>query len=772
MSKIKTQVFAGFLGTLFMAGVIFAALKANVLADSPSVVINEMMYHPASGDELDEFLELYNTTASPIDLENWCFTDGIILCFGPGATIDGNGYAVLSPDADRTLSLYGVTTIGTYTGRLSNGGETVTLRDNNSNIVNSLTYDDAPPWPTSPDGTGPSLALKDPTKDNSLATSWAACPCGSSPGVANLIYTADLPDVINLSTPQNVTPATVPTITVDVSNTTSVNLVYKVMFGSEVTVPMYDDGSHGDGSAADGTYGATIPAQAAGQLVRYKVTASNSNGTQTMPGYGDTVNYQGYVVQDSSIASQLPVFQWFMEPSEYTDMVTNHSFDDQEFNCIVAYENTVIDNAGIHVKGQTTRGLVKKPFAITLPQGYKLQIADMTRPVDEFHLNSTYLDSSGVMDIISWRMAADIGMPTTQMFKIRLQNNGQFYGLYTFAEEYDKQWRQEFGYQDGSFYKGRVKKTRSSFDDGTELQDWNTGVSDKTAQTRISYAIEHQDIPNTINLMAFDTFLRNWDVTFGKNWIAYHDINGTGRWKSLPYDLDGTFYGGSAWVAGQNFVSPYEMPGTEGEFNRGYRAPLLALYDDPLYRQNYYRRLRTLTDKYLESGWLQDQFDELTTQTAPEFELDFTKWSSLVGDSVSGRKNVEDILAEMKVNLTKRFRKPWAVPEAQSATPVVKIESVNINVSNRTEDYIVLKNNSSDAVDMSDWLIPEINYRLPVGSVIAPGQYAYIVRNDVTFSAANPTLYVIGQFEQDLPAIGSINLERQNTTISDTKLIT
>lgn len=771
MKRVKTSGILGSLALLIFGFFIFGSNLPSASADSPSIVINEIMYHPESGVDNDEFLEIHNTTGATVDLTDWCFTAGISLCFSSGTTIASGAYAIISPNAAHTLSTYGVATIGTYTGKLDNGGETLTLTDNNSNIINSITYDDTPPWPTSPDGEGPSMVLKDPSKDNTLATSWAACPCGFSPGIVNLILTAGLPDIINLSTPQNVLPSASPNVTVEVTNATSVNLVYKVMFGAEQTVTMYDDGAHGDGSSGDGTYGASIPAQAAGKLVRYKVTATNNNGTQTKPGGSDTIHYQGYVVQDSSVTSQIPILQWFMEDSQRNDMIANHSFDDQDFPTVIAYGNTVIDNALIHIKGQTTRGMDKKAFAVTLPKGYKAQFAGMTRAVDEFHLNSSYLDNSGVGDIMAWRLAEEIGMPTTQVFKIRLQNNGGFYGLYTFAEEYDKSWREEFGFQDGSFYKGGLKKTRLAENDGTELQEWNLGVQNNSPQERIDYALRHQDIPNTINLMAFNTFLRNWDVTFGKNWMAYHDINGTDRWKSLPYDLDSVFHGGSAWVAGQHYVTPYEMPGTEGEFARWYRAPLLVLYDDPIYREAYFRRLRTLTDTYLMSGWLNDQFDQLVSETEAEYLLDFEKWGSLTNDSVSGRKNVEDVLAEMKVNLTKRFRKDWAVPAEQSVDPVVIIDDINVNIADRNEDYIVLKNESSESIDMSGWSIPELNYELPPGSVIAAGQSAYIVRKDTVFSANYPAHYVIGEFSQDMPVIGAITLERQNNTQSDMEVI-
>ena len=166
--------------------VVFSAINivnSDVYAASAGdVIINEIMYKPASNVDDDEFLELYNKTASPIDISNWCFTEGITLatanptpptCFEAGTTIAANGYLVVSPNPTQTNTAYGVTAAASYVGStLSNGGETVTLVDDSASVINSVTYDDSAPWPTSPDGDGPSLELKDPNLDNTDGNNW------------------------------------------------------------------------------------------------------------------------------------------------------------------------------------------------------------------------------------------------------------------------------------------------------------------------------------------------------------------------------------------------------------------------------------------------------------------------------------------------------------------------------------------------------------------------------------------------------------------------
>src|SRR5262249_6001631 len=42
----------------------------------------------------------------------------------------------------------------------------------------------------------------------------------------------------------------------------SVAVRYRVMYGAETELPMFDDGMHGDGAANDGVYGQTLPVAA------------------------------------------------------------------------------------------------------------------------------------------------------------------------------------------------------------------------------------------------------------------------------------------------------------------------------------------------------------------------------------------------------------------------------------------------------------------------------------------------------------------------------
>ncbi|MCA9309154.1 CotH kinase family protein, partial [Candidatus Saccharibacteria bacterium] len=750
-------------------------VNSTQAASPGDIIINELMYNPDGQNEDLEYLELYNVTNDPVNLEDWCFTDGITLvtnnpsdasCFEDGTVVGANDYLIVSPNPAQTNATYGQTASASYAGtNLSNSGETVTLEDNTSTVIDSVTYDDGAPWPVTPDGDGPSLELKDPATDNSVAANWGASVGGPTPKAENSWLSLELPVINSVSDPEDITAVETVVISAELTNADSAALVFRVMFNAEQVVAMNDSGTSGDAVAGDDVFTAQIPAQAAGELVRFRVEASNTDGTVTSPADSDSVDYHGYVVQ-KDIDTELPVLQWFMDPSEYTDMMENHTHDDEKLPCVIAYGNEVFDNARVHIKGTTTRNLTQKAFAIDMPEGYKLQYGDMEREVDEFHLNSTYLDSTGIADVLSWRLAKEIGMPISQVFKTRLQQNGEFYGLYTFAEEYDKQWREEFGYQEGSFYKDNEKKNREEFDDGSEYDDWYNASAGDRSEERRDYILDNQDIPNHINFMAFEVFIRNGDWLKNRNSLSYHDIPDTGRWSVMPYDLDGAMFGGSAVVPGQNFVSPYEFPGAQGRFTRLWRSPFLAIYDEPDFRQVYYRRLRTLADQYLATGWYMDQYEDLMEKTEQDYQLNYEKWGAL-SDGPLQRQWLRGVIEEMELNYFHRFNNAWAVPDEQSANPVIDIQGVSNSTLNRDEDYIVIENNSAEAVDMSNWSIPELDFTFPLGAGLAPGQTGVVVRRDSVYRLSFSGSYVLGQLGDDIPASGTLTLNRADSSSSD-----
>jgi hypothetical protein len=140
-----------------------------------SIVINEIMYHPVTEDDADEYIELYNRGISAVSLTGWRLSKGIRYDFPEGTTIGPDEYLVVAKDPDRLRAKYGIdNVVGPYDGVLSNSGERIRLRDEYDNVVNTVRYYDGGDWPGAADGEGSSLELIDPMDDNDVPAAWAA----------------------------------------------------------------------------------------------------------------------------------------------------------------------------------------------------------------------------------------------------------------------------------------------------------------------------------------------------------------------------------------------------------------------------------------------------------------------------------------------------------------------------------------------------------------------------------------------------------------------
>lgn len=130
-------------GLLSLAALLYAyalPLRARPLevrmAQAGDVVINEVAWMGTAADYNDEWIELYNTTAQALNLSGWQLragsgTPNIVLT----GTIPAGGYYLLERADDTTLSDMPADQI--YTGALNNTGDTLTLTDALSQVIDT-----------------------------------------------------------------------------------------------------------------------------------------------------------------------------------------------------------------------------------------------------------------------------------------------------------------------------------------------------------------------------------------------------------------------------------------------------------------------------------------------------------------------------------------------------------------------------------------------------------------------------------------------------------
>jgi len=58
-------------------------------------------------------------------------------------------------------------------------------------------------------------------------------------------------------------------------------------------------------------------------------------------------------------------------------------------------------------------------------------------PVDQLNLQASYADKSYMREYLSFHLLAEAGNPYSKFFPVRMYQNGQFFGLYSFYEDVD-----------------------------------------------------------------------------------------------------------------------------------------------------------------------------------------------------------------------------------------------------------------------------------------------------------------------------------------------
>jgi hypothetical protein len=106
-------------------------LAGGVSAREAVLTFNEIHYHPSAAHDSGEWVELYNQMAVPVDISGWKLSAGIDFDFPEGTVVEPGAYLVVAKEPAKLQAQTGFAdALGPYTGSLSNGGETIRLRNN------------------------------------------------------------------------------------------------------------------------------------------------------------------------------------------------------------------------------------------------------------------------------------------------------------------------------------------------------------------------------------------------------------------------------------------------------------------------------------------------------------------------------------------------------------------------------------------------------------------------------------------------------------------
>lgn len=164
-----------------------------------SVSFNEIMYHAPGKPEL-EWIELYNPLGIDMDVSGFHLEGSVHFTFAAGTFIKAHGFLVVAANADALAKAKGAAlAIGSYAGQLSDDLGAVELWNNFGRLMDSISYGDDEPWPTSADGSGASLAKRVGGTASPLAENWIeSANIGGTPGAANFPLPAAAPAPVAL----------------------------------------------------------------------------------------------------------------------------------------------------------------------------------------------------------------------------------------------------------------------------------------------------------------------------------------------------------------------------------------------------------------------------------------------------------------------------------------------------------------------------------------------------------------------------------------------
>jgi len=570
----------------------------------------------------------------------------------------------------------------------------------------------------------------------------------------------------------------------------SVTLVYRVMYGSEISLAMTPGGG--------GLFTATIPASASapGEMVRWKIVATDDQSLSTIEpsfldqeGTNQSPEYLGTVIVDPALPTSLPIYAWFSQnvSSAHTRTGARASFfHNGEFH----------DNIFVRQRGGFTNGNSQK---FDFNQGDSFQYDPLNPKVGEINLNAQGSDSSYIRQELAFDLMRKGDCPSSVAFPVQLRVNNSYDRVAIFIEQVDDDYikRQSLP-ENGALYKfvqrtnlrpvlndtatGVEKKTRLSEDD-SDLQALIDGLKSSLAGTDIEnssalihtpaetaardpFLFDNLNIPQIVNYLVGTILCQDTDDT-RKNFYIYRDSEASGEWYLFPWDKDFT------WGVGEEGNNKARHPfwGDSAHKNPNanqWNVLYDAIHHNPRIRAMILRRTRTLSEKiYTPSAtdpnaWPEQEALRLEAVIDPVMNVDSASLLSLI----DRRRN----------DLYNNYWGPTygnesLVPTTQTPGLVMQFGAIDFNPAstNQNQEFFELKNTNGEDLDISGWSISGgVTFTFAGGTVVPAGESIFVSPSTATFRqrSTSPTggegRFVVGPYSGHLSNFG------ETLTLTDT----
>ncbi len=704
------------------------ALGGSVQA-ADSIVISEIMYHPGHAlntpeNLKQEWIELFNPGTQTVNLTGWRFSDGVEFVF-PTVSIGAGQYLVVAADVSTFKAKYPSVTnvVGGWTGWLSNSGEKIEIVDAAGEVVDSVKYADGGEWAVrelgpaesgndgtrhrgwqwsnAHDGGGRSLELRNPALPNEFGQNWAASLVdGGTPGGPGIVPVTDSAPLIWDGGQWPLIPGPSDAVTVtarivderttgmtvtlryrlDSSTYTGPNTYPQFNAASYLSVPMLDDGLHGDKKAGDGVFGGRIPAQANGKIVEFYVEARDAGGkVRTWPapsmvdGVAQQVTNALYQVDSSFtptwVPGSFPIYYIIMTEMErarleYIGRHSSLSSPNSQMNAtFISVDGTGMElryNVGVRNRGHGTRNGPPNNQHVAIPSDRPWH----GRSGLNFNCRNTPCQ---IMGSAIFRMA---GIVAPQNVPAQLRVNGvnlataNMYGVYARLDAFDGYFADQYfcdgadgnlyacfrdngeadlrylGTNPNSYRPSYFKESNASADNWSDLIHLVDVLNNAPEATYLQEVSKVMNVSQWLRYIALDSLLMNnetgLNLGIGDDYFMYCGVTDP-RFVLIPHDLDTILDSG-----GNVNASIFSIARGGGNYN-GVDG-LKRFFNNPEVITLYQQAMLTLLDDFFNPETLDPLIDRVVGGFAPTSRTDAMKQRI--------RQRIAAVRAQIPQNLT------------------------------------------------------------------------------------------------------------------------
>ena len=339
---------------------------------------------------------------------------------------------------------------------------------------------------------------------------------------------------------------------------------------------------------------------------------------------------------EGNVQSKLPIYEIHMRPEDL-EMMDNNPRGEELFPATFKTKGEVYENVKIRYRGQWARTWPKKPLKIFFNDDKPFE------GQKRLNLNSSFRDPSFIRETVAYHIYRKAGVPASQSQLARVHLNGEFRGLYVQVEQPDKAFAKRNELKGATIIKANSKMKeadervlpsvdhyRLHYEQETQKDEDAIpalkAFCEELEKTRnaLEFFEKNVDLEKYINYLAATALCQNWDG-YNKNHFLVYNVNESGKWFVLPWDLDRSMGDHWDWSFGQADL-PLELGTKAMPGITGWNRMMNRFFSHPELRA----RLATRLEKLLQEEFIPEKLDpvieELQASIDAEATLDYRRW--------------------------------------------------------------------------------------------------------------------------------------------------